>query len=716
MMKTYIFLALFFSYQLATAQTVFGQVVNQKNEPIVGANCYLEGTYDGGMTNEAGLFSFQTTKTDNLLLTISFLGYETQYLTVSLKASQNIKIKLKESENTLDSVVITAGTMKAGDNSKANVISSLDIVTTAGSMGDIVSALTTLPGVNSVGEDGRLFVRGGEANETEVFIDGIRVSQPYGPQIAGVPTRFRFSPFLFKGITFSTGGYSAEFGNAMSSVLLLNTTDEPAQNQTDISIMTVGVGLGKTKKWEKSSVSANLNYINLAPYQGLVPQNLEWNKAPEAYGGEAVYRQKIGQGLLKWYTAFDASNLNIKQESINQPEKFDFKLNNTNFYTNLAFQTPLDDHLILHTGASFGHSRTKINSLFFLNSEENSAHFKVKLRKSFSKLFKLNVGTELFTTTIDESFAVEQNQWIPSYFNENRWNLFAEGEFYFSSKFAAQVGVRSNATDRIDAFQVEPRASLAYKFTKAGQLSLGYGIFNQNPNIEYLKFNNQIGHQQASHYILNYLYSKNSRTLRAELFYKDYNHLTKFDTDFANPTSNFSSNGQGFAKGFDLFFRDRKSIKNLDYWVTYSFIDSKRDFQNFPKLATPSFVANHNFSIVTRYWINDLKSQVGLSYRFTSGRPYNNLNESTFMNGKTPNFNDLSLGWSYLLSPQKILYFSVSNIMGSNNVFGYEYANRPDANGIFQRREITQPADRLFFIGFFWTISDDKKGNNLDNL
>jgi hypothetical protein len=86
------------------------------------------------------------------------------------------------------------------------------------------------------------------------------------------------------------------------------------------------------------------------------------------------------------------------------------------------------------------------------------------------------------------------------------------------------------------------------------------------------------------------------------------------------------------------------------------------------------------------------------------------------MNGKTPNFNDLSLGWSYLLSPQKILYFSVSNIMGSNNVFGYEYANRPDANGIFQRREITQPADRLFFIGFFWTISDDKKGNNLDNL
>ena len=54
--------------------------------------------------------------------------------------------------------------------------------------------------------------------------------------------------------------------------------------------------------------------------------------------------------------------------------------------------------------------------------------------------------------------------------------------------------------------------------------------------------------------------------------------------------------------------------------------------------------------------------------------------------------------------------------MGTDNVFGYQYANSPDINGDFQRRAITQPADRFFFVGFFWTISDDKKINQLDNL
>src|SRR5690606_19575692 len=120
----------------------------------------------------------------------------------------------------------------------------LDIVTTAGSAGNIVAALQTLPGTQTVGEDGRLFVRGGEANETQTYVDGIRVAQPYGATTNNLPTRGRFSPFLFKGITFSTGGYSAEFGEALSSVLLLNTIEEPEQEQTDIALMTVGVGLG----------------------------------------------------------------------------------------------------------------------------------------------------------------------------------------------------------------------------------------------------------------------------------------------------------------------------------------------------------------------------------------------------------------------------------------------------------------------------------------
>jgi hypothetical protein len=125
------------------------------------------------------------------------------------------------------------------------VLKPLDIVTTAGSAGNIIAA-PNLPGTQSVGEDGRLFVRGGEANETQTFVDGIRVAQPYNATIGNVPTRGRFSPFFVQRIAFSTGGYSAEYGEALS-VFFLNTEDNPAQNKTEISLMTVGVGLGNTK-------------------------------------------------------------------------------------------------------------------------------------------------------------------------------------------------------------------------------------------------------------------------------------------------------------------------------------------------------------------------------------------------------------------------------------------------------------------------------------
>jgi hypothetical protein len=59
----------------------------------------------------------------------------------------------------------------------------------------------------------------------------------------------------------------------LSSVLLLNTQDEPDQNKTEISLMTVGLGIGNTQKWKKSSLSVNANYINLAPYQAAIPQS-----------------------------------------------------------------------------------------------------------------------------------------------------------------------------------------------------------------------------------------------------------------------------------------------------------------------------------------------------------------------------------------------------------------------------------------------------------
>ncbi|HMQ45785.1 MAG TPA: carboxypeptidase-like regulatory domain-containing protein, partial [Mariniflexile sp.] len=216
-MKPFFFIISFILSNASMAQTILnGTVTDVKGLPIPGANIYLSGTYDGSTTNEQGAFLFKTTETGTQILVISFMSFETFTMVADVIHMKNLKVILHENVNTLDAVVISAGTFQAGDQSKLNVLKPMDIVTTASALGDFVGALQTLPGTTTVAEDGRLFVRGGDAEETQIFIDGIRVFAPYTPTTNNTPTRGRFSPFLFDGITFSTGGYSAEFGQALS--------------------------------------------------------------------------------------------------------------------------------------------------------------------------------------------------------------------------------------------------------------------------------------------------------------------------------------------------------------------------------------------------------------------------------------------------------------------------------------------------------------------
>jgi hypothetical protein len=96
--------------------------------------------------------------------------------------------------------------------------------------------------------------------------------------------------------------------------------------------MTVGVGLGNTQKWNKSSLSVNASYINLAPYQAVIPQNIDWNRPFQSLSGETVYRYNFNNGILKVYR-FRFFTMDINQENINAPDKIRVAVNNNNFYS-----------------------------------------------------------------------------------------------------------------------------------------------------------------------------------------------------------------------------------------------------------------------------------------------------------------------------------------------------------------------------------------------
>ncbi|MBP0903784.1 TonB-dependent receptor domain-containing protein [Mariniflexile gromovii] len=701
-----------------TAQTLInGKVTDIKGVPITGANIYLEGTYDGSTSDDHGSFSFKTTKTGTQTLKVSFMSFETFTMLGDVSFMKNLQVKLREDVNTLDAVVLSAGTFQAGDNSKVNVLKPLDVVTTASALGDFVGALQTLPGTTTVAEDGRLFVRGGDAEETQIFIDGIRVFTPYTPTTNNAPTRGRYSPFLFDGITFSTGGYSAEFGQALSSVLLLNTIDEPDQEKTDIGIMSLGGTLGNTQKWKKSSLSFNASYINLAPYNAIFPNRNNWIKPYEAVSGETVFRKKTNTGLFKLYGAFDATNFELTQEDINNPDGVYFKMNNKNFYLNTSYEAALNATWSYFGGLSYTHGINDLNIMdSAVDDTENSVHAKLKFKNRISNRFKLYFGAEYFAANFKENYSDASINNAAYGFDNNLVAAFAEADIFISKNLAFKTGLRAEYGQLFKETTIAPRLSLAYKTSGKSQISLAYGNFYQNPSRDILKFNQDLKAQNTSHYIVNYQYNGDRKLFRAEAYYKNYGDLVKYDTDFADFNSNYNNNGSGFAKGIDFFWRDSKSIKNIDYWVSYSLLDTQRDYKNYPTTVQPNFANTHNVSVVGKYWINDWRSQVGLSYAYASGRTYTNPNEAGFLNEKTKAYNSLSVNWAYLISPQKILYASVNNVLGFKNINGYQYANTPDVNGNFNRRALQPATDQFFFVGFFWTISEDKKSNQLDNL
>lgn len=710
---------LLISFVTFAQTTISGIVADAKNNPIEGANIYLEGTYDGASSDKSGKFSFETSETGTQNLVVSMISFDTYMQAGDVSYLKDLNIQLQEAINQLTGVTLTAGSFQAGDNSKVSVLKPLDIVTTAGAAGDFVGALQTLPGTSNVSEDGRLFVRGGQAGETQVFVDGLRVFQPFLATANNVPTRGRFSPFLFKGITFSTGGYSAEYGQALSSVLLLNTTDEPDQEKTDISVLSVGGGLGRTEIWGNKSLSVNAQYINLAPYQWLIPneQGARWNKPYESFSGEAVFRSKTDKGIFKFYTGFNQSNLDLDQEDINFDDFVNFRLKNSNLYANSTYKHFFDKEWTVTAGASISSDRNDIGfEANDIQANETAGHLKLKVKKTFGSRFQLNMGVEHFITDYEDSIETIDGFTLESGFQDNLSSGFAEADIFLSNKFAMKLGVRGEYSSFLDDFNLAPRVSLAYKSSEKGQFSFAYGDFYQNPLSESLKFDESLNFEKTSHYILNYQYLSDGKTLRIEGFYKDYDELVKFDTELPQFNSEFSNAGSGYASGIDVFWRDNKSIKNLDYWASYSYLNTKRDFRNYQERATPNFAPSHGLSLVTKYWVEDWRSQIGVSYNHSSGRPYDNPNTPEFLAEKTKAFNSINMNWAYLISQQKILFFSVSNITGFKNVNGYQYANTPNVDGIFDRRAIGPTADAFFVVGFFWTLSDDKSSNQLDNL
>jgi CarboxypepD_reg-like domain/TonB-dependent Receptor Plug Domain len=718
-MKSYFTIILSMACMIAAGQSVIsGKVVDEKGEGIPGANILVRGSYDGTSTAFDGTFTFTTEEKGIHFIDATFVGYKAfqQQVEISGKALV-INVTLKEEINQLEAVVITAGSFTAGEEKRRTILKAVDIATTAGATADIAGALNTLPGTQKNGESGRLFVRGGDGREARTFIDGMVVLDAYGPSAPNTPSRGRFLPFMFKGTSFSTGGYSAEYGQALSSALVLNSKDKAEMNQTDIGFLSVGGDIAQTIACDRSSWTGKLQYTNIRPYFNFINQRVDWNSPPVSIEGSSAYRQQVGKdGMLKFFGNFNRSNLSMFNHDIVQPEiKQLYDLTNRYGYGNGAYQQSLNEKWSVRGGLSYTYNANDLElDGLPLGDEEKGVHAKVVLENSVSDKIEWRFGGETLARTYtahryDESSDEDQTQ----SFDETIYASFVEGEAYANKHLVAKAGARLEHNVLNSQTAVDPRLSVAWKPGSTGQFSLAYGRFRQSAANQYMRSNNQLGSEKATHYIANYQLVNNNRTFRIEAYYKKYDDLVKFKSGDVSQADN---DGTGYAKGVELFWRDNESIKNVDYWISYSFLDTERDYLAFPNSAVPTFASKHNLSVVYKHFITKLKTQVGLTYSFGSGRTYFNPNSDKFNSDLTPYYQDVSANVAYLPRNWLIVYASCTNLLGRNNVFGYEYASVADSNGVYASRALRQAASRFMFVGVFITISKNKSVNQLPNL
>lgn len=605
----------------------------------------------------------------------------------------------------LDEVIINAGTFEASDKKKSVVLKPLDVALTAGANGDIFGAFGKLPGSHAVGEEGRLFVRDGESYETKTFMEGMLVNTPYYSKMPDLPTRGRFSPILFNGSVFSTGGYSAEYGQALSSIVALNTIALEPEDKSSISLLSVGLQGSHSERWDKTSLSISGEYLHTGLSNRLFQQNVEWLKTPVIMGSTMMFRHKTSEtGMIKSFAGFSYDTSSLLYDNFQQSAFQEVSLGNSNLYSNTTWNEMLNDNWMMQAGIALNTDRENLKmDLDNIVTTHNSSQLKLTVSNYSLKKVTTKFGAEALIYNYEQE--ISMNGDFNLSFSNNLFAAFAESEWKATKYLALKAGVRAEHNSLMNKTNIVPRLSAAVKTSKFSQLSAAYGKFFQNPTDDFLKVSTNLAPEKSTHSILTWQYKKDSRTLRIEAYNKNYSDLVKFDEEFSVEPGNYTNDGSGYSRGIDIFWRDKTEFGKSDYWVSYSLIDSKRDYRNFPKKVTPHYVSDHNLSVVYKRFFTKINSFISGTYTFASGRPYNNPNTPEFMAERTKTYNDISLGFThifYLFNTQTVAHLIVNNVFGFNNVFGYNYSTTPDNHGLYQAQPIT-PAQKqmaVFLISF----------------
>ncbi len=700
-------LLIFFNVSLwsAPGPTIKGIVLNEKGEKLSFANIFLKGKFDGGMSDENGFFQFVTKETGENILVCSFIGYRTyeQKLLLESGKSFELTIQLKIAPVQGERVTVTASAFTSGTE-EGVTLSNLDVITTPGAAADVFWAMKTFPSVQQVDEGAGLFVRGGDVSETAIYLDGALLNHPYRYES---PTGGYFgtiSPFLLKGTFFSSGGFSARYGNALSGVLDMESQDIPSQKS-----LTLGLGLAANSiKIEypllnqKVGLSFSGNKSETETMFRFNGNSKNFSHFPSAYDVNlnAVWRY-TSNGYLKFFIFQENDKVGVQVED--PLYEIYYRGETTTGLYNLKFNQAINKQIIISGNIAYStFSRVMDLSNMNLRLDDNLWQFNFLTEYEMLSNLKFKGGVNYLITSAlfsgqrpfdEENFAPDALLYdIKTDYQSNHQAIFLESEIVTPWAMVISPGLRLEKKSISQNTLLAPRVNLAFPLTPAFSFTAAYGIYHQFPDIQY--YDTVIGNpglaaMRSIHSIVGVHYQQETTVYRGEIFYKDYQNLLQ-----TVPNVNYRNEGYGYAYGFDAFVK--RNFNKLSGWISYSYLLSRRKWFEYAQLTAPDFDITHNLSIVAKYDLSP-KFNLGLLYRYATGKPYTAA-AGQYNQCRVPDYQKLDVTFSYLHYFSKgkpsVFYFSIANILNRKNIFDYRYS--PDYT---KRQAVTSSMNRTIYFG-----------------
>jgi hypothetical protein len=428
------------------------------------------------------------------------------------------------------------------------------------------------------------------------------------------------------------------------------------------------------------------------PYQSITSDIFLTKEFSEDTKLTAQFNGSYGAGLYSYRNIDDAE----LENNVNQA----YLYGQANFYHtfNAKFSLSAAANLVVDkfSGTEIQYKNDKLATQNIWN------HNKITLQYRSKRIIN-RTGVEFVVSSYDETYSFNAD--YEHNVQNNFVSIYNDTKLYTAKNLTASIGLRSEYSLYLKTFNLAPRLYLAYKLNPENIFSVAAGDYFQLPLLDYLKISDNLDFVSVRKATASYGYVSKLSKFQIDTYYKKYRNIV------ACRQGQFIDNsGKGYGWGADVFWKS--NFKTLEYWLTYSYNDTKKQYDDFSESVAPPDISRHVFNVTLKYWIAPLQSLVGASYNISSGAPYYNDEFPRIRLGTTPFRSRLDMSWSFLPKPWIVIHFGCQNVFDKNNIYGYEYSKHNPG----KRRAITATYSRFFIVGVFITFSSSKTLNQLKDL